>query len=67
MFRILYELDAVAVQNCPLHMNHMLKGGYFVPEPNYVWSMNGHHKLCMNGFEIYAGVDAYSQYVPHQV
>jgi len=66
MFRILHELDPIGVQNHRLHMNHMPKGGYLVPGPNYVWSIDGHRKLSMYGIEIYAGVDAYSRYVPHQ-
>jgi len=64
MFRILHELDPVGIANRCLHTTYMPKGGYFVPGPNYVWSIDGHHKLSMDGIEIYAGVDAYSWYVP---
>lgn len=63
MFSILHELDPVGIANRRLDVNYMPKGGYFVPGPNYVWSIDGHHKLSMYGIEIYAGVDAYSRYV----
>ena len=33
---------------------------YIVPEPNYLWSIDGHVKLKAWGIEIYAAVDAYS-------
>ncbi|PUU76526.1 hypothetical protein B9Z19DRAFT_990287 [Tuber borchii] len=42
----------------------MAKGGYFISGLNYIWSIDGHHKLSMYGIEIYAGVDAYSRYIP---
>jgi len=64
MFSILHELDPVGVASRRLHVNYMPKGGYFVSGPNYVWSIDGHHKLSMYGIEIYAGVDAYSRYIP---
>lgn len=39
------------------------RGAYIVPGPNFVWSIDGHLKLEAFGFEIYAGVDAYSRYI----
>jgi hypothetical protein len=39
------------------------RGEYWVPGPNYVWSVDGHMKLELFGIEIYAGVDAYSRYI----
>jgi len=39
------------------------RGEYWVPGPNYIWSVDGHMKLELFGIEIYAGVDAYSRYI----
>jgi hypothetical protein len=36
---------------------------FLVPGPNWVWSVDGHMKLQVYGFEIYAGIDAYSKYI----
>ncbi|PUU80029.1 hypothetical protein B9Z19DRAFT_1063777 [Tuber borchii] len=62
MFNILYEVDPIGIANRRLHITNMPRGGYFVPGPNYVWSIDGYHKLSMYGIEIYAGVDAYSRF-----
>jgi hypothetical protein len=37
------------------------RGEYIVPGPDYLWSIDGHDKLSPFGFEIYAGIDAYSR------
>jgi len=39
------------------------RGEYWVPGPNYIWSVDGHMKLELFGIEIYASVDAYSRYI----
>lgn len=61
MFSILRELDPEGVASRRLHMQHKPRGGFSVPGPNFVWSIDGHHKLSMYGIEIYAGIDAYSR------
>ena len=63
MFSIMKELDPNGVANRRLFLSSSPRGGYFVPGPNFVWSIDGHHKLSMYGIEIYAGIDAYSRYV----
>ena len=61
MFQILRELDPVGVQQRPFSMQRTPHGTYQVPGVNYVWSVDGHHKLSEYGIEIYAGIDAYSR------
>jgi len=61
MFSIIKELDPTAVDNRRLFLLSSPRGGYFVPGPNFVWSVNGHHRLSMYRIEIYGGIDAYSQ------
>ncbi|KAF1946536.1 hypothetical protein EJ02DRAFT_462549 [Clathrospora elynae] len=39
------------------------RGEYFVPGPNFVWSIDGYCKLRPYGVEIYACIDAYSRYI----
>ena len=39
------------------------RGDFSVPGPNHLWSINGHDKLSFWGFQIYAGIDAYSRYI----
>jgi hypothetical protein len=34
-----------------------------IPGPDYVWSFDGYDKLKRWGFEIYAGIDAYSRFI----
>ena len=63
MFSIMKELDPNGVANRRLFLSSSPRGGYFVPGPNFVWPIDGHHKLSMYGIEIYAGIDAYSRYV----
>lgn len=62
MFSILKDLDPAAVASRRLHLSMKPRGAYFVPGPNFVWSVDGHHKLSMYGIEIYAGIDAFSRY-----
>ena len=40
------------------------RGGYLVPGPNFIWSIDGHMKLSLFGIEIYGAIDVYSCYVP---
>ncbi|KAI1818861.1 hypothetical protein F4861DRAFT_544689 [Xylaria intraflava] len=47
-----------------LHKTQRRRGGWTTPGPNYIWSVDGHLKLAQYGFEIYAGIDAYSRYIP---
>ena len=37
---------------------------YSVPGPDFIWCCDGHDKLAEWGIEIYAGIDAYSRYIP---
>lgn len=38
--------------------------GWNCPGPNHTWSIDAYDKLQPYGFEIYAGIDAYSRYIP---
>ena len=62
MFKILRELDPVGIQQRPFGLQRTAHGTYRVPGVNFVWSVDGHHKLSDYGIEIYAGIDAYSRY-----
>ena len=39
------------------------RSGWTTRGPNFVWSIDGYCKLSTWGFEIYAGIDAYSRYI----
>jgi hypothetical protein len=39
------------------------RGGFTLPGPNCVWSVDGYAKLRDFGFDIYAAIDAYSRFV----
>ncbi|KAK6062461.1 hypothetical protein SCUP515_13347, partial [Seiridium cupressi] len=39
------------------------RGGWTVPGPNYIWSIDGYCKLRAYGFEIYAAIDAYARFI----
>ena len=41
------------------------RGAYIVPGPSALWSADGHDKLAIYGFQIYAIVDAYSRFIIH--
>jgi len=62
MFQILKELDPLGVASRRINLSSRPRGAYLVPGPNFVWSIDGHHKLSMYGIEIYAGIDAFSRY-----
>ncbi|KAH6988799.1 hypothetical protein BKA56DRAFT_477300 [Ilyonectria sp. MPI-CAGE-AT-0026] len=38
--------------------------GWTCPGPNFIWSIDAYDKLKPYGFEIYAGIDSYSRYIP---
>ena len=61
MFNILKAIDPAGVASRHLHLTTKPRGAYTVPGPNFVWSIDGHHKLSMYGIEIYAGIDAFSR------
>ena len=63
MFSIIKELDPNGIANRRLFLSSSPRGGYFVPGPNFVWLIDGHHKLSMYEIEIYADINAYSRYV----
>lgn len=67
MFQILRELDPIGIQQRPFGLQNTPRGTYQVPGVNFVWSVDGHHKLSDYGIEIYAGIDAYSRYKPHNI
>ena len=39
------------------------RSGWTTPGPNFVWSIDAYCKLEAWGFEVYAGIDAYSQFI----
>lgn len=63
MFSILKDIDpwGVALRTADLQRQ---RGQFWVPGPNFIWSIDGHLKLQQYGIEIYAAIDAYSRYVP---
>ena len=63
LFRTVKQLDPAGHERCTRDLQHY-KGELIVPGPNYLWSIDGHMKLEPWGFEIYAGIDAFSCYVP---
>jgi len=63
MFKILKTIDPTGVAGRRLHLNTKPKRAYSGPGPNFVWSIDGHHKLSMYGIEIYAAIEAFSRYV----
>jgi len=63
MFQILKSIDPVGVTSRHLLLTTRPQDAYRVPGPNFVWSIDGYHKLSMYGIEIYAGIDAFSREV----
>ena len=61
IFQILKSIDPVGVTSRRLLLTTRPRGAYKMPGPNFVWSIDGHHKLSMYGIEIYAGIDAFSR------
>jgi hypothetical protein len=63
MADVLKEADPDSAAQRSFALQRFPRGGYVVPGPNHVLSIDGHHKLSMYGIEIYAGIDAYSRYI----
>lgn len=62
MYTILHEIDPVGIIERPFGLQRTPRGLYQVLGVNFVWSVDGHHKLSDYGIEIYAGIDSYSRY-----
>ncbi|PUU73974.1 hypothetical protein B9Z19DRAFT_1134117 [Tuber borchii] len=67
IFTIFKGLDLIGVANRQLHLRTNPRSLDLVPGPDFVWPLDGHHKLSMYGIEIYAGIDTYSQYTLHML
>ena len=67
IFQILKELDPSGVPSRCINLSSRPRGAYLLPGPNFVSSIDGHHKLSMYGIEIYASIDAFSSYGPSQL
>jgi hypothetical protein len=63
MYQILRALDPIGVANRAFVQQLIPRTDYSVAGPNQILSVDGHHKLSLYGIEIYAGIDAYSQYL----
>ncbi|KAI1430475.1 hypothetical protein GGR50DRAFT_698997, partial [Xylaria sp. CBS 124048] len=62
VFKVYGEFHNEAIQR-RLELARRRRGGWTTPGPNYIWSVDGHLKLARFGFEIYAGMDAFSRYI----
>ena len=64
MEKSIKKLDAAGLKS---HQKKQLRkrGAYIVPGPSALWSADGHDKLAIYGFQIYAIVDAYSRFIIH--
>ena len=62
LFTIIKKLDSAGVaqhaSDAQWHCSDFIVSG-----PDYLWSINDHCKLDFFGIEIYADIDAYSQYI----
>ena len=63
MYEQVSELDPDGVTSRQFACQNIPCGEYQVAGINRVMSVDGHHKLTMYGFEVYAGIDAYSTYI----
>jgi len=63
MYEQVHELDPGGVTSRQFARQNISYGEYQVAGPNRVMSVDGHHKLTMYGFEVCAGIDAYSTYI----
>jgi len=63
MFEQVRELDPDGVASRRFARQKIPCGDYRVASPNRVMSVDGHHKLTLYGFEVYAGIDVYSRYI----
>jgi hypothetical protein len=57
-YEITRELDPVGISSRQFGKQKVPRGNYSVAGPNRILSVDGHHKLSLYGFEVYAGVDA---------
>jgi hypothetical protein len=64
MFELVRELDPAGVASSRMFARQKIpRDDYRVAGPNRVISVDGHHKLTLYGFEVYAGIDVYSRYI----
>ena len=61
MFEELRLLDPTGIATRPFALQRTPRGTYSVPGPDFVLSVDGHHKMSEYGIEVYAGIDAYSR------
>ena len=62
LFSVVKELNSEEIQCCINNLQQHCTD-YVVPGLNAVWSIDGHCKLDFFDIEIYAAIDAYSQYI----
>ena len=63
MYEQVHKLDPGGVTRRQFACQKIPCGEYQVAGPNRVMSVDGHHKLTMYSFEVYAGIDPYSRYI----
>jgi hypothetical protein len=63
MYEVIREIDPEGVASRQFGQQNIPRGDYTVTGPNRILSVDGHHKLSLYGFEVYAGIDAYSRYI----
>ena len=61
MFEQLRILDSAGIASRPFALQRTPRGTYQVPGPDFVLSVDGHHKMSDYGIEVYAGIDGYSR------
>jgi hypothetical protein len=61
MYELVRELDPAGVAARHFGQQRVPRGDFSVSGPNRILSVDGHHKLSLYGFEVYAGIDAYSR------
>jgi hypothetical protein len=61
MEALVREIDPEGVASRQFGRQRVPRGDFSVAGPNRVLCVDGHHKLSVYGFEVYAGIDAYSR------
>ena len=61
-FTVYREFHEKSIQERLVRL-HRRRGGWTCPGPNYIMSVDAHLKLAEYGFEIYAGIDAFSRFI----
>ena len=61
MYEQLRVLDPAGIASRPFALQRIPRGTYHVPGPDFVLSVDGHHKMSEYGIEVYAGIDGYSR------